>query len=199
LRLDVPRLRRAWRWTLALSLPPLLAVAAVAWAPLAWWQATPLYEKAVFLREVPAVLAGLQRDLPPHTHLMAHAYSPAAILSYYSGTYVPVYGLGRHHARQDDQLVDFRAWDGQNVRVLFRDPVDPAPHRAWFEQVRVGQFEVAGVTYHTLDGSGFRYAAYRDGVLAEVARQFHAYPQWLPLLGSPFCERYGFTDCSPAR
>jgi len=112
---------------------------------------------------------------------------------------VPVYGVGRHHARQDDQLVDFRAWDGQNVRVFFRDPVDPAPHQAWFDEVRTGQFEVAGVRYYTLDGRGFRYAAYRDGVLAEVARQFHDYPPWLPLLGSPFCERYGFKACSPAR
>ena len=199
LRLDPRALRRAWRWTLALSLPHLLVVAAVAWAPLAWWQTTRLHEKAVFLREVPAILAELQRDLPAGTRLMAHAYSPAAILSYYSGQYVPVYGLGRHHARQDDQLVDFRAWDGQRVRVFFRDPVDPAPHQAWFDEVRTGQFEVAGVTYYTLDGSGFRYAAYREAVLAEVARQFHAYPRWLPLWGSPFCERYGFTDCSPAR
>ncbi|NIC39883.1 hypothetical protein HA630_02515, partial [Aquabacterium sp. A08] len=41
-RLPVPALRRAWRWTLALSLPHLLLVAAVAWAPLAWWQSTRL-------------------------------------------------------------------------------------------------------------------------------------------------------------
>ncbi len=197
-RLPVPALRRAWRWTLALSLPHLLLVAAVAWAPLAWWQSTRLYEKAVFLREVPAIVAALERDLPPGAHLMAHAYSPAAILSYVSGRYVPVYGLGRHHARQDDQLVDFRAWDGQAVRVFFRDPVDAAAHQAFFERVSTRSFQVAGVTYHQLDGEGFRYAAYREQVLAEVARQFHDYPRWLPLWGSPFCERYGFADCSPA-
>ena len=190
--------RRVWRWTLWLSLPHLLAVAAIAWAPLAWWQGNRLYDKVVFLREVPAVLAGLQAGMAPGTRLMAHAYSPASILSYYSGTYVPVYGAGRHHARQDDLSVDFRQWDGASVRVLFRDPVAPQDHQAYFEQVDVRRFEVAGVPYFALEGRGFRYQAYRDTVLAEAARRFHDVPDWLPNWGSPFCERYGFADCAPA-
>ena len=45
-------------------------------------------------------VAGLQAGMAPGTRLMAHAYSPASILSYHSGSYVPVYGVGRHHARQ---------------------------------------------------------------------------------------------------
>ncbi len=194
LRLDPATLRRAWRWNLAWSVPHLLLVGLVVWAPLAWWQHTRLYEKAVFLREMPAVLQGLQKDLPAGAHLMAHAYSPAASLAYVAGQYIPVYGVGRHHSRQDDLQVDFRAWDGQPVRVLFRDPVDPQAHAAWFERVSMHTFQVEGVTYHVLDGIGFKYTVYREQVLAEVARHFHAVPAWLPQWGHPFCDRYGF-DC----
>lgn len=194
LRLDPATLRRAWRWNLALSLPHLLVVAAIVWAPLAWWQHSKLYEKAVFLREAPAVLQALRQDLPPGAHLMAHAYSPAASLSFVAGEYIPVYGLGRHHSRQDDLLVDFRTWDGQPVRVFFRDPVEVQAHAAWFTRVSVRTFQVEGVTYYALDGEGFKYAVYREQVLADIAQRFHAVPHWLPQWGHPFCERYSF-DC----
>ena len=36
-----------------------------------------------------------------------------------------------------------------------------------------------------------------EKVLAKIAQEFHDIPPWLPLLGTPFCERYGFVACSP--
>jgi hypothetical protein len=141
----------------------------------------------------------LEQDLPDGAALMADAYSPAAILSYFTGRYVPVYGTGRHHARQDDQLVDFRDWEGRRVRVLFRQPVRPEDHAAFFDAVSVRHFKVAGVSYYALEGTGFRYAPYRDQVLGQVVERFYAIPAGLPLWGSPFCERYGFTTCAPGR
>ena len=39
----------------------------------------------------------------------------------------------------------------------------------------------------------------RRARLAQVAREFHDIPAWLPVLGNPFCERYGFADCAPGR
>jgi 4-amino-4-deoxy-L-arabinose transferase-like glycosyltransferase len=199
LRVDAATLRRSYRWTLALSFPHLLLVAGVVWAPLAWWQNTQVYDKAVFLHEARAVTVQLQQNLPEDALLMAHAYSPAAILSYFSQRYVPVYGVGRHYAREDDLRFDFRAWDGRAVRVFFRSPVNPEDHAAFFQRVSVSTFHVAGVTYYQLDGEGFRYQAYRDSVLSQIAEQFHHIPPWLPLKGSPFCERYGFQSCSPPR
>jgi hypothetical protein len=198
MRLPLPRWRTAWRWTVALSVPHGLAVVAIVAAPLSVWQGSRWYEKVVFLRHAPAVLAELNRGRAPEVRLMAEAYSPAAILGYYDGHYVPVYGVGRHHARQDDLQVDFRAWDGARVRVFMRQPVDLAAHAPYFERVSAHRFEVHGVTYHWLDGEGFRYEAYRDGVLAEAARRFQRVPSWLPVLGHPFCERYGLADCARA-
>jgi hypothetical protein len=50
-----------------------------------------------------------------------------------------------------------------------------------------------------VDGTGFRFQPYREQVLAKIAQEFHDIPRWLPLLGNPFCERYGFEGCSPQR
>lgn len=197
LKLEPRALRRSLNWTLALSVPHLLLVAALAWVPLSLWQSSKLYEKAVFLREAPAIVQALQHDLPAGATLMARAYSTASMLGYFHTAYVPVFGVGRHHARQDDQLVDFRTLQGQHLRILdFKEP-QLSDFTPYFERVSVSTFEVAGVRYFAVDGEGFRYQPYRDTVLSAIAREFHNIPTWLPLLGNPFCERYGFAECSP--
>ena len=198
LRLEARPLRSALKWTVALSVPHLLVVAAVAWAPLAWWQPFKIHDRAVFLRETPAVVAALRQDLPAGATLMARTYNPAGMLAFHHGAYVPVFGVGRHHARQDDQIVDFRMYDGKPIRVFLYDEPVLAEFAPYFERVSVKRFEVEGVPFFAVDGVGFRFQAYRDGVLAVVAREFHDVPAWLPVVGSPFCERYGFVACSPA-
>lgn len=199
LRVPPEALRRSLRWTGWLALPHLLLLAALLAAPLAWWQSARQFGSVVFLREAPAITAALQKDLPPQAVLMARAYSPAAVLAFHTGRYVPVFGIGRFHARQDDQLIDFRSYEGGTIRVYDRAPIDEADFAPYFERVRVGRFEVAGAAFHYLDGEGFRFQPYRDTLLREAADRFHRVPRWLPLLGSPFCERYGFADCSPGR
>ena len=197
LSLDAPALRRSWRWTLWLGVPHLLLVAAMVWAPLSWWQTTPLHKDAVFLRQTPALLTALQQDLPSGATLMARAYNPAAVLAFHHKRYVPVFGVGRHHARQDDLQVDFRDFDGQTLRIFDDKPPDLADFAPYFERVSSRRWVIAGVAFYAVDGVGFRYAPYRDTVLAAIAREFHQVPPWLPLLSSPFCERYGLTGCSP--
>lgn len=199
LRIAPEGLARCLRWTGWLSLPHVLVLVALLATPLAWWQSSKSYASLVFLREAPAITAALTRDLPADATLMARAYSPAAVLAYHAGDYVPVFGPGRFHARQDDLQVDFRAYDGRAIRIYDRKPMDPADFAPWFESVNPGSFTVAGLTMHTLDGQGFRFQAYRDTVLREVAERYHRVPPTLPILGSPFCERYGFADCSPGR
>lgn len=199
LRLAPEALARSLRWTGWLAVPHALLLAALLATPLAWWQSSKSYASLVFLREAPAITAALTRDLPEGATLMARAYSPAAVLAYHAGRYVPVFGPGRFHARQDDLLVDFRAFDGQAIRIYDRKPLDPAEFAPWFEQVRPGSFSVAGLTLHYLDGTGFRFQPYRDTVLQQVVDRYHQVPAWLPILGSPFCERYGFASCSPGR
>ena len=199
LRLDARPLRRSLVWTVALSVPHLLVVAAIAWSPLSWWQSYKIHDRAVFLRETAAVVAALEKDLPAGATLMGRTYNPAAMLAFHHGQYVPVFGLGKHHARQDDQIIDFRRYDGQPIRVFLYDEPNLADFAPYFERVSRKRFEVEGVAFFAVDGTGFKYPVFRDQVLAEVAREFHDIPRWLPVLGNPFCERYGFAACSPGR
>ena len=199
LRTDVRPLRRLLVYTTALSLPHLVLVLMIAIAPLGWWAQTKWHQRAVFLRENAAVVAGLREGLPADATLMAQAYNPAAMLAFRAGTYVPVFGPGRHHARQDDLTVDFRRYDGRPIRVFHYDEPDLAAYAPYFERVSKQAFEVDGARFWRVDGEGFRYAPYREQVLAAIARDFHDIPRWLPILGSPFCERYGFAACSPGR
>ncbi|MEN9384146.1 MAG: hypothetical protein RL323_1289 [Pseudomonadota bacterium] len=198
-RVDAVRLSKIWRWTLVLSIPHLLGVAAIAWAPIAWWESSKLYEKVVFLRESSAVAQQLAVDLPAQATLATYAYSPAAILMYHHQHYVPVFGVGRHHARQDDQVVDFRLMDQKPMRIFLQNQDQAEPFKPYFESVKVKHFQLSGVTFYYLDGTHFNYKAYRDQVLAQMVKNFYSIPDWLPLLGSPFCERYGFETCSPNR
>jgi hypothetical protein len=145
------------------------------------------------------VVAALRQDLPAGATLMARTYNPAGMLAFHHGRYVPVFGVGRHHARQDDQIVDFRVYEGRPIRVFLYDEPNLAEFAPYFERVSAKRFEIEGVAFFAVDGTGFRFQPYRDTVLAEVAREFHDIPRWLPVLGSPFCERYGFAACSPGR
>lgn len=199
LRVPVRGLRTSYEATLALSLPHLIAVAAVAWAPLSLWQPTKLYDRLVFTRETPALAAALKADLPAGATLMARTYNPAAVLAFSYGQYVPVFGVGRHHARQDDQIVDFRTYDGKALRVFDYDEPDLADFQPFFAQVSKKKVVIEGVDFWLVDGTGFKFQPYRDQVLTKIAQEFHDIPHWLPLLGNPFCERYGFVDCSPQR
>jgi len=199
LRCEVRPLRRLLGYTAALSLPHLVVVLAIALAPVAWFAQTKWADRAVFLRENAAVVAGLRQGLPAGATLMAQAYNPAAMLAFRHGQYVPVFGPGRHHARQDDQVIDFRRYDGQPIRVFHYDEPDLANYAPYFERVSKHAFVVDGARFWYVDGEGFRFAPYRERVLAAVARDFHDIPRWLPVLGNPFCERYGFKECSPGR
>lgn len=197
LRVDPRALRSSFKATLALSLPHLIAVAALAWAPLSLWQPAKLYDRLVFTRETPALAAALQADLPAGATLMARTYNPAAVLAFSYGQYVPVFGVGRHHARQDDQIVDFRTYDGQALRIFDYDEPDLADFTPFFSQVSKRKVLIEGVAFWMVDGTGFKFQPYREQVLAKIAQEFHDIPPWLPLLGNPFCERYGFAGCSP--
>jgi hypothetical protein len=192
------RLAAFFKWTLWLSLPHLLLLWALAGAPLQWWAQSSQYEKLVFLRHADQVTQTLTTNLPDNSLLMSTAYSPAAVLAYHHKRYVPVFGLGRHYARQDDLVVDFRELQGKNIRIFNRSPIDVSEFEPFFDEIKVHEFQLSGASFYWLDGTGFNYSAYRERVLMEAASQFHDIPKWLPLLGNPFCERYGFVECAPA-
>jgi 4-amino-4-deoxy-L-arabinose transferase-like glycosyltransferase len=124
------------------------------------------------------------------TVLMAEAYTGASIYGFARREYMPVFGVGRFHARQDDQLVDFSVYQGKTIRVLLSGKTAPPDYALYFDLVRTESIEQDGISFYLMEGVNFNYAAYRQGVLGKIHDRFYNVPAWLPMTGCPFCKRY---------
>ena len=134
----------------------------------------------------------------PDVVLMADAYTAASIYGFERRQYVPVFGVGRFHARQDDMLVDFSVYNGKTIRIVTGGLPDLADFKPYFVSVSALTVMQDGVAFYVVEGVGFNYAAYRQGVLGDIFKRFYSIPKWLPMTGCPFCERYcGQVRCPP--
>lgn len=183
-------LRKYFRWTVWLAIPHFIALAALILLPTSVWQGTKLHDDIVFHKHSKEIIAALRDSLPEEGVLMARAYTPASLLSYHAGEYIPVLGEGRYHARQDDVIVDFRQFADRPVRVFDRSPIKVEELAPFFESVSVGSFVVEGVTFWYADGVKFNYPAFREQVLKTVAEKYYRIPGFLPVYGCQFLERY---------
>jgi len=173
-------------WFTALHM---LAVVAIGFTHVEQWQGKPRYYSMVRSFKTAELLAQVRT---PDAVLMADAYAPAAAYGYTLGQYVPVFGPGKFHARQDDLLVDYSIYDGKTIRIIVSDG-EPPPldgYQPYFDSVQPLSFVQNGVTFHVVEGHNFHYAAYRQGVLGEIFQRYYAIPEWLPMTGCPFCVRY---------
>jgi hypothetical protein len=189
LRLPEATLGRLVRFFIGFAALHVAAIVAIAALPVATWKNSHLYDGIVLTFESGELL----RRLEPYRADYAFAsdgYSNAATLSYKSGQRFMVFGEGGYHARQDDLLTDFTALDGRNILILTKRRVARADFSPYFGEVELKAVEVRGVTFHLVLGRGFRYAAYRDGVLERIRNRYYAVPAWLPQHGCIFCDRY---------
>ena len=159
------------------------------------WKTTKLYPQIIRSYKTSEML---QQVAAPGVVLMASAYTPAAIYGHALRSYVPVFGPGNFHARQDDVLVDFSLYQGKTVRIIRMDAPPLEDYRPYFDSVQVLSFSQDGVPFYAVEGRGFKYEAYRQGVLATIYRRYYNIPSWLPMTGCPFCERLcGQVRCTP--
>jgi 4-amino-4-deoxy-L-arabinose transferase-like glycosyltransferase len=131
----------------------------------------------------------------PGTVLMADAYTPASIYGFERRQYVPVFGVGRFHARQDDMLVDFSVYQGKTIRIITGAAPDLNDYAPYFDHVSSWIVTQNSVPFYVVEGVAFSYAAYKQRVLGEIFKRWYNIPKWLPMTGCPFCERY----CGQAR
>lgn len=122
--------------------------------------------------------------------LASSGYSPAVTMSYAFGRRLVVFGPGSSHARHDDILTDFRVLAGRDFLIVRKDPYRADEYEPYFESVRSREVRVRGAVFYLIEGQGFRYERYRDGVLEEVRRRYYAVPRWLPRGPCYLCDRY---------
>jgi hypothetical protein len=135
------------------------------------------------------VIAALGDDVDRYV-LMTDGYSPSVTLGYNHRRYWPVFGPASSHARHDDVLTDFRAFDGRDILILDKEAPDLADYEPYFREVKVDTLQVRGATFWRVRGHGFNHAAYHAGVLVPARRLWYAIPAWLPDRGCYFEERY---------
>jgi 4-amino-4-deoxy-L-arabinose transferase-like glycosyltransferase len=164
-----------------------VTIVALSFTHLAQWEGKPRYFSMVRALRTTELLAQVRT---PDSVLMADGYSPASVYGYVAQQYVPVFGPGKFHARQDDMLVDFSIYDGKTIRVLLSDPPVMEDFTPYFDSVEAHTVEQSGITFHYVEGRNFHFEAYRQGVLGEIYRRYYNIPHWLPLTGCPFCVRY---------
>lgn len=188
------------RWFAALAVLHAAVFAALLVPPFETWKA-PIekyakpgtYERTlqrwVLLAQPEAILQPLAPLLARY-RLAAESYSIASLLSYHWRRHVPVFGAGSSHARHDDILTDWRRWDGRDLLILRREPADLERYRPYFRELEARDVPAGGTMHYAVLGRGFDYAAYREGVLRDVAARWYRIPAWLPIGGCYFFERY---------
>ena len=164
-----------------------LVVAGLYMTSLDNWKDTKLYPQIIRSYKTAEML---QQVTVPGAVLMAEAYTPASIFGFERRQYMPVFGVGKFHARQDDMLVDFSLYQGKTIRIIVADKPRLEEFAPYFESVREIRFEQNGVPFYAVEGKGFNYPAYREGVLGVAFKRYFNIPAWLPMTGCPFCERY---------
>ena len=179
------------RWFAGFAVLHAVALAVLVAMPLETWKSTRLYKSLVMLADPGAVLLPLASRLEGAT-LAYESYAMAAVLSFHTGRVVPVFGPGSSHARHDDILTDWRAFQGRDLVILGREPLALQEYRPYFREVEERHIEARGATFHVVLGRGFDYAAYREGVLKPVRERWYRIPRGLPVGRCYFFERYGF-------
>ena len=164
-----------------------LIVAGLYMTSLDTWRSTKLYPQIIRSYKTADIL---QQVSSPGVVLMAEAYTAASIYGFERRAYMPVFGVGRFHARQDDMLIDFSVYQGKTIRIITSGKPRLEEFKPYFEEVSLREFSQSGVAFYAVEGVNFNYPAYREGVLGTIYRRFYNIPRALPMTGCPFCERY---------
>lgn len=191
-----------------------LLIVLVAAAPIETFQRLRQYGSIVQGARAGELLAALKGYEGKYA-FAADGFSPAAILAYNAARagfvtqpaarepwrrhYVFVLGSTSHHGRHDDFLTDLRALDGRDILVVRKQPPDRAAYERWFDRVELREATVRGATFYLVLGHGFRFAPYRDTLLAAVRDRYYRVPRFLPQGGCSFCARYFDAGACPAR
>lgn len=188
-RLEPGGLRRLGHFFVGFAVLHMVVIAVAARLPVETLQGSRQYPGIVLTFESEALLEAL-KPFDADYVFASDGYSNAVTLGYNARRYFLVFGEASSHARHDDILTDFRDLAGRNILVLRKTEPAPEDYRPYFRAVETRRIEVRGAPFWIVLGRGFDYAAYRDGVLAQVKDKYYGIPRWLPQGACYYCDRY---------
>jgi hypothetical protein len=153
------------------------------------WKSSRFYARLVFPGRIAELRAAAALDLQGRV-VATDSYASAALLEYHLREPVVVFGRGTSHARQDDIDTDWRSLEGKAIVILRRELPAAGEYEPYFRSLETRRYALGGGVYHALIGTGFSYAAYRDGVLTQVRERYYRIPPRLPVGRCYFFERY---------
>jgi hypothetical protein len=189
LALERRQLVASVRWFGVLAVLHTLTIVAVAMLPPDAWPASRFASRLVFPGRIAELAAAVAADHAGRV-LATDSYASAALFEYHLREPVAVFGRGTSHARQDDLDTDWRTLEGRDLLILRREPPLAQDYAPYFRAIRIREIALRGGRYHAVLGDGFRYEAYRAGVLADIRDRFYRIPARLPVAGCYFFERY---------
>jgi hypothetical protein len=192
LHLSEASLTQHRRWAIALGIPHLLVLALLAHLPSDYFKSLKIHPDIVMHREAPRLITMLKEGMPDNGQLMTQSYSGASLLAFHSQTYVPVFGPGSFHARFDDNITDFRTYEGRTLRIVSAKRLLAESFSPYFDDVQITELKLDGASFWMAEGRGFHFEPYYEQVLKNIATTYYRVPSYLPLRGCRFLEQYGF-------
>ena len=192
LHLSEATLAQHQRWAIGFGVPHLLALALIAHLPSDYFKSLKIHPDIVMHRDAPKLIAMLKEGMPDNGELMTQSYSGASLLAFHSQTYVPVFGLGSFHARFDDNVTDFRSYEGRTLRIVSAKRLLAENFAPFFDEVEVRELKLDGASFWMVEGRSFHFEPYYEQVLKKIAETYYRVPAYLPLRGCRFLEQYGF-------
>ena len=192
LHMSEASLTRHRRWAICLGVPHLLALALIAHLPSDYFKSLKIHQDIVMHREAPALITMLNEGMPENGTLMTQSYSGASLLAFHAQTYVPVFGAGSFHARFDDNITDFRTYEGRTLRIVSTKRLLAENFTPYFDEVQIKELKLDGASFWMAEGRGFHFEPYYEQVLKKIAETYYRVPTYLPLRGCRFLEQYGF-------
>ena len=188
LAIALPReaLKPCAKGLLAFSLLHVVVVAGLYATSLDTWKDTRYYPNIIRSWRTAQMLEQVKA---PGVVLMSNAFTPSSIYGYVQGDYMPSFGVGNFHARQDDVRVDFSIYNGKTIRIIRTDKPEMGDYTPYFANTRLLEFQQDGAKFYAVEGIAFNYAAYKEGVLKDINSRYYRIPTWLPTGTCAFCQR----------
>jgi 4-amino-4-deoxy-L-arabinose transferase-like glycosyltransferase len=174
--LSTDKLKLCAKWIFFFSLIHLVVIFGISLTNISFWKDFKQYPQLVFFFKTKELISKMNS---PSTILMATSYAPASIYGYTLKKYVPVFGVGTFHSRQDDLVVDFSKFSGKDIRIITFEKPDLNDYKAYFLEVKTYEIEESGIKVYAVDGKFFNYQIYKDLILDNINLTFHQVPFWL--------------------
>lgn len=187
---------KQWRITFhfmwALSLIHVIAISSIMLLPVETFEnKKEAVENLVFGKYPDEVLARLKPYENDYTFATI-SYGMSSVASYYAKRHFIVFDKASHHAREDDQLTDYKKLDGKNILIFKRTKVNLDKLSRYFKVSKRESFKVREATFELLIGNGFNYTLYHDEILKKINRDYYNIPDWLPSGQCEFKDKYNF-------